>query len=292
MRSRGSQLLLTMALQSRRADLATEQPQWNPVRQEQQPIKHKYAISFWNSRFTKSLLALFPFLSGLGTSLLLSRVKNVVNWQWTNVIPLLQTKTADTAHTGIFASVTRPSPQFLGGAWGRGYDQAPFLIFQVGPGDEATWLLYSACNHSVYIVCTRCFTLSKNVSVYSLFLMIHDYTQYTYFSVMGIFLVTDTPWSHATQIREVLLYTMMHCNILWHSVIYCDIVWYTVIYCGILWCTVVYCDILWYTVIYCGMLKCSAQHTLVNCRSPFWFLSMTSTVCPAFKLHSFFFTLS
>ena len=90
------------------------------LRQEQQPIKHKYAISFWNSRFTKSLLPSFPFLSGLGTSLLLSRVKNVVNWQWTNVIPLLQTKTADTAHTGIFASVTRPSPQFLGGAWGRG----------------------------------------------------------------------------------------------------------------------------------------------------------------------------
>ena len=120
LRSRGSQLLLTMALQSRWADLATEQPQGNPVRQEQQPSKHKYAISFWNSRFTKSLLALFPFLSGLGTSLLPSRVKNVVNWQWTNVIPLLQTKTADTAHTGIFASVTRPSPQFLGGAWGRG----------------------------------------------------------------------------------------------------------------------------------------------------------------------------
>ena len=90
------------------------QPQGNPVSQEQQPIKHKYAISFWNSRFTKSLLPSFPFLSGLGTSLLPSRVKNVVNWQWTNVIPLLQTKTADTAHTGIFASVTRPSPQFLG----------------------------------------------------------------------------------------------------------------------------------------------------------------------------------
>ena len=38
------------------------------------------------------------------------------------MIPLLQTKTADTAHTGIFASVTRPS----------------FLIFWVGPGDEAS----------------------------------------------------------------------------------------------------------------------------------------------------------
>ena len=37
-----------------------------------------------------------------------------------DVIPLLQTKTADTAHMGIFASVTRPSPQFLGGAWGWG----------------------------------------------------------------------------------------------------------------------------------------------------------------------------
>ena len=38
-------------------------------------------------------------LNGLGTSLLSSRVKNAV-------IPLLQTKTDDTAHTGIFACVT------------------------------------------------------------------------------------------------------------------------------------------------------------------------------------------
>ena len=37
------------------------------------------------------------------------------------MIPLLQTKTADTAHTGIFASNTRPLSRFLGGAWGRGY---------------------------------------------------------------------------------------------------------------------------------------------------------------------------
>ena len=37
------------------------------------------------------------------------------------MIPLLQTKTADTAHTGIFASVTRP-----------------FSHFWAGPGDEAT----------------------------------------------------------------------------------------------------------------------------------------------------------
>ena len=39
------------------------------------------------------------------------------NWQWTNVIPLLQTKTADTAHMGILASNTRPLFLFLGGAW-------------------------------------------------------------------------------------------------------------------------------------------------------------------------------
>ena len=37
------------------------------------------------------------------------------------MVPLLQMKTADTAHTGIFASVTRPFSQFL-----------------MGPGDEAT----------------------------------------------------------------------------------------------------------------------------------------------------------
>ena len=34
------------------------------------------------------------------------------------MIPLLQTKTADTAHTGIFASDTRPLSRVLGGAWG------------------------------------------------------------------------------------------------------------------------------------------------------------------------------
>ena len=32
------------------------------------------------------------------------------------MIPLLQMKTADTAHTLIFVSVTRPLSQFLGGA--------------------------------------------------------------------------------------------------------------------------------------------------------------------------------
>ena len=71
----------------------------------------------------KSLLALFPFSDGLGTSLLLSRVKNlVIGSANANVIPLLQTKTADTAHTGIFASDTRPLSRF----W-------------VGPGDEAAF---------------------------------------------------------------------------------------------------------------------------------------------------------
>ena len=63
----------------------------------------------------KSLLASFQFLSGLGISPLLSCVKNVVNWQWTNLIPLLQVKTANAAHMRIFASVTRPFPQFWAG---------------------------------------------------------------------------------------------------------------------------------------------------------------------------------
>ena len=40
-----------------------------------------------------------------------------------NVIPLLQTKTADTAHTGILASVTM---------------QALSPILWVGPGDETS----------------------------------------------------------------------------------------------------------------------------------------------------------
>ena len=36
--------------------------------------------------------------------------------------------------------------------------------------------------------------------------MVRDKTQYTYFSVKGILLVTDAPWFHTAQIREVLLY--------------------------------------------------------------------------------------
>ena len=42
------------------------------------------------------------------------------NWQWTNVIPLLQTKTADTAHREYLQVTPGPFPDF----W-------------VGPGDEA-----------------------------------------------------------------------------------------------------------------------------------------------------------
>ena len=44
------------------------------------------------------LLALFLFSNGIVMSLLPSRVNY---WQQTNVIPLLQRKTADTARTGI-----------------------------------------------------------------------------------------------------------------------------------------------------------------------------------------------
>ena len=47
------------------------------------------------------------------------------------MIPLLQTKTADTAHTGIFVSVTSPLPHF----W-------------AGPGDDASGeILYRARDH-------------------------------------------------------------------------------------------------------------------------------------------------
>ena len=77
--SRGSQLLFTMALQSRWADLAAGKPC------EARLVAYKYALTFWNLRFVKGLLALFPFLSGLGTSLLSSCVKIVVienAWMW------------------------------------------------------------------------------------------------------------------------------------------------------------------------------------------------------------------
>ena len=55
------------------------------------------------------------------------------NRYWANVIPLLQMKTADIAHTGIFASVTRP-----------------FSHFWAGSGDEATvTILARLCNSQI-----------------------------------------------------------------------------------------------------------------------------------------------
>ena len=52
------------------------------------------------------------------------------------MIPLLQTKTADTAHTGIFASNTRPLSRFLGGAWGRGYSTTGSLASPTHMGGD------------------------------------------------------------------------------------------------------------------------------------------------------------
>ena len=84
---------------------------------------HKYTPSFWNLRFTKSLLATFPFLNGLRTSLLLSCVCGpffyfVIGM---NMIPLLQTTTADTAHTGLLQLwPCRPFSLFSGVTWEQG----------------------------------------------------------------------------------------------------------------------------------------------------------------------------
>ena len=62
-------------------------------------------------------------------------------------------------------------------------------------------LVYSACNHSIYTICTQwlhpLLVSPRMLSVY--FLLLIDYTQYAYFLVM------DTPWYHAARIREVLL---------------------------------------------------------------------------------------
>ena len=69
-------------------------------------------------------------------SLLPSRVKNVVNWQWTNVIPLLQMKTADTAHTGIFASCDQALSLIFG--WGLGRTKCPLSGHDVPPPPPTT----------------------------------------------------------------------------------------------------------------------------------------------------------
>ena len=46
------------------------------------------------------------------------------------MVPLLQTKTADTAHTGIFASVTRPFPQFWAEPGDEGTIMGGALVFE------------------------------------------------------------------------------------------------------------------------------------------------------------------
>ena len=82
--------------------------------------KRNYVLSFWNSTFTKSLLASFPFSNGLRTSLPLSCVKNSViangrTWFLYSKQRLL------TQHIRKFLHVTPGPFLILGGAWGRGY---------------------------------------------------------------------------------------------------------------------------------------------------------------------------
>ena len=80
------------------------------------------ALSFWKARFMKGLLALFPFSNGLGTSLLLSCVKNLVidnggRWFVYSKRRLLKQHISD-----FFCKCDQaPFPIFWGGAWGRGY---------------------------------------------------------------------------------------------------------------------------------------------------------------------------
>ena len=81
---------------------------------------HLQTFPYVPSQHITQLILIITFTSDLVRLSHGKNSKECYNWQWTNVIPLLQTKTADTAHTGIFASNTRPLSRFLGGAWGRG----------------------------------------------------------------------------------------------------------------------------------------------------------------------------
>ena len=83
--------------------------------------KRKYALSFWNLRLAKSLLASLPFLNGLGTSLLSSHVKNAV---------------IGNGQTWFLYSKRRLLTQHIWEVlqvW-----PGPFPDFWVGPKDEAT----------------------------------------------------------------------------------------------------------------------------------------------------------
>ena len=79
------------------------------------------------------------------------------------MIPLLQTKTADTAHTGIFASVTRPSPQFYG-TDRNGTEQFRHIIVRNGTGSNAhTTAKYIAIKLPTVVLA---FPVSKGLYIY------------------------------------------------------------------------------------------------------------------------------
>ena len=69
----------------------------------------------------KNLLVSFPFLNGLGTSLLLSHVKNlVIGNEGTRFI--FSKRRLLTQHTWeLLQARLGPFPDFLSGAWGQGY---------------------------------------------------------------------------------------------------------------------------------------------------------------------------
>ena len=75
--------------------------------------KHKYAVSFWN------LVALFPFLNGLGTSLLPSRVKNVVIGNGRRWFLYSKWELRHSTY-GNFCKCDWSFSWFLDRAWGRG----------------------------------------------------------------------------------------------------------------------------------------------------------------------------
>jgi len=71
-----------------------------------------------------------------------------------DIIRLLQMKTADTAHTGIDASMTRPFAQFF---WQGLRTRLYLWLHKINWSGKWPFVstLYSACNHSVYTVCTQ-----------------------------------------------------------------------------------------------------------------------------------------
>ena len=95
-----------------------------------------------------------------------------------------------------------------------GFSMGVFFLYCAITLSFSPWILWNwvILRYLVIFICVGQQTKKqKNKQKFELYFndkcWVHDNTQYTYFSASGIL---GTPWSHAAQIREVLLYNNSH----------------------------------------------------------------------------------